>query len=70
MALQISDQFGQLVQLSHLKGEPKKPDDIPRTIKQDSILQLLVRPINPPDKSLVKSKMVPGPYQKVVTIFV
>lgn len=59
MALNISDQFGQLSQLSGLKGDYAfKKCEAPVAIKQDDIQRLLVRPIGPPSAKAVKRKMV------------
>lgn len=65
VALNISDQFGQLAQLSriHPDDSTKKPE-MSRTTKPEDIEQLLIRPTSPPTENPMKSKMVPSDYRK------
>lgn len=66
MALNISDQFGQLIQLSRIKPEDTtKKTEMSRITKPDDIEKLLVRPTSPPTTNPMKSKIVTSSFRKV-----
>lgn len=67
VALNISDQFGQLIQLSHIKtgDAAKKQVEMSRITKPEDIEKLLLRPTSPPTANPMKSKIVASSFRKV-----
>lgn len=66
IALNISDQFGQLIQLANIKPEDttKKHAEMTRVTRPEDIEKLLVRPVSPPTANPMKSRIVPATLRK------
>lgn len=66
IALNISDQFGQLIQLANIKPEDatKKHTDMSRVTRPEDIEKLLIRPVSPPTTNPMKSRIVPATLRK------